>query len=61
MLFFGATYGAVSLLGWLDHLIPFVWLRWLMLPFGLALFVGILMVAYEISIYKQCGGDYDNA
>jgi hypothetical protein len=32
-----------------------------MLPFGLALFVGILMVAYEISIYKQCGGDYDNA
>jgi hypothetical protein len=32
-----------------------------MLPFGLAIFVGAIIFAYEISIYKQCGGDYDNA
>jgi hypothetical protein len=61
MLFFGVTYGVGSFLSWLESLIPFVWLRWLLLPFALAIFVGALVGAYQISIYKQCGGDYDNA
>jgi hypothetical protein len=60
MLFFGVIYGISYFLEWLGNLTP-TWLQWLLLPFALAIFVGALVIAYEISIYKQCGGDYDNA
>jgi hypothetical protein len=61
ILFFGVLYGVGSFLSWIESLIPFVWLRWLLLPFGLAIFVGAIVVAYKMTIYSQCDGDYDNA
>jgi hypothetical protein len=56
----GVFFGVGSFLSWLESLMPWVWLRWLMLPFALAIFVGAIMGAYESSIYKKYDGNYDN-
>lgn len=55
----GVFFGVESLLGWLESLMPVVWLRWLMLPLELAILVGAIIGAYESSIYKKYDGNYD--
>lgn len=58
VIMFGGFYGAAKLIDWLTEGVP-AWLNWLLLPVELALCVFVVYVAYHMTTYKECDGDYD--
>jgi hypothetical protein len=59
IMFFGAYVGG-NFLEWFADSLP-MWIQVFLFPFALAVYALIIFVAYKITIFNQCDGDYDNA